>query len=182
MMKLRNDVLTVCAAGAMVFALAARPADAQGRGNGGGAPKVSTPAPKGPSTPPKTTSTPPSNKPTTPPGQAKQGGTTSTPKTAAGKPTTIAVSPGLATTLKPLFPAGADLNLAAAGFKNLGQFVAAAHVSQNLGIPFTALKTEIVDNGATMGRAIQTLKPGTNVTAEVTRAEVQADATLGRKK
>jgi len=34
-----------------------------------------------------------------------------------------------------------SLNQASKGFKNQGQFIAALHVSQNLGIPFADLKT-----------------------------------------
>ena len=36
------------------------------------------------------------------------------------------------------------LNKASLGFKNQGQFIAAVHVSQNLGIPFTELKSHMV--------------------------------------
>jgi hypothetical protein len=40
-----------------------------------------------------------------------------------------------------MLPAGMTLNEASKGFKNQGQFIAALHVSQNLGIPFADLKT-----------------------------------------
>ncbi|HEX9255994.1 MAG TPA: hypothetical protein VF938_10625, partial [Candidatus Angelobacter sp.] len=39
----------------------------------------------------------------------------------------------LASKLQSLLPPGTDLQTAASGFKNLGQFVAAVHVSHNLG-------------------------------------------------
>jgi hypothetical protein len=51
-----------------------------------------------------------------------------------------------------------NIQQAAQGFKNLGQFVAAVHVSQNLGIPFTSLKTDMM-NGDSLGKAIHALKP-----------------------
>jgi len=40
-----------------------------------------------------------------------------------------------------MLPKGMTLNEASKGFKNQGQFIAALHVSQNLGIPFADLKT-----------------------------------------
>ena len=49
----------------------------------------------------------------------------------------------LASKLQSLLPAGTDLQQAAQGFKNLGQFVAAVHVSHNLGIPFDQLKARM---------------------------------------
>ena len=74
----------------------------------------------------------------------------------------------LATQLQGLFPPGTDLQLASSGFKNLGQFVAAAHVSKNLGIPFDQLKSRMVDNPTlqeagdspvSLGKAIKELRP-----------------------
>jgi hypothetical protein len=77
----------------------------------------------------------------------------------------------LSSKLSSLLPAGTDLQAAAAGFRNLGQFVAAVHVSHNLDIPFDQLKcTELAttaacpgmavpSKGSHLGQAIQTLKP-----------------------
>jgi hypothetical protein len=77
----------------------------------------------------------------------------------------------LSTKLSSLLPAGTNLQTAADGFRNLGQFVAAVHVSHNLGIPFDQLKcTELAtvaacpgmtvpSKGSHLGQAIQTLKP-----------------------
>ena len=73
---------------------------------------------------------------------------------------------------------------ASRGFKNWGQFVAAAHVSRNLNIPFTSLKAKMIGTPPmSLGQAIQALKPGgttTSVTTstvrtEVRRAETEAD-------
>jgi hypothetical protein len=190
MMKFRHRMCAACVAGAVAVVLTSMPAGAQGKSSGAAAPKVSTPTPKGPVNQPKA-ATPNSGKPATPPGQAKQAAAATTPKPpkatpvakgASPKPTSGIVSPGLVAKLQPLFPPGTDLNLAAAGFKNQGQFVAAAHVSENLGIPFVALKTEMVENGASLGRAIQTLRPRADATAEVNRAETQADATIEKSR
>src|SRR6516165_6731419 len=46
----------------------------------------------------------------------------------------------LADKLKGLLPSGTNLETAAKGFKNLGQFVAAVHASHNLDIPFDQLR------------------------------------------
>src|SRR5258708_12506035 len=77
----------------------------------------------------------------------------------------------LSSKLSGLLPAGTDLQTAAAGYRNLGQFVAAVHVSHNLDIPFAQLKcTELAtaaacpgmtlpSKGSHLGQAIHTLKP-----------------------
>ena len=83
------------------------------------------------------------------------------------------------------------LNDASAGFKNQGQFVAALHVSQNLGISFLDLKNAMITkqttaSGTTMtqtgslGQAIQTVKHTSSATAttQATKAEQEADNDL----
>jgi hypothetical protein len=57
----------------------------------------------------------------------------------------------LSSNLAALLPTGTDLQLAAQGFKNLGQFVAAVHVSHNLGIPFACLKSDMTDTAPAAG-------------------------------
>jgi hypothetical protein len=97
-----------------------------------------------------------------------------------------------------------SLNQASKGFKNQGQFIAALHVSQNLGIPFADLKTAMTGirpvtrtPGSTttstgthvtqptadtptlsLGQAIKKLRPGTNATVAASGAERQAIADL----
>ena len=90
----------------------------------------------------------------------------------------------LATKLQGLFPQGTDLQAASSGFKNLGQFVAAAHVSKNLGIPFDQLKSRMLgisttagesgDSPVSLGKAIKELRPEADATSEVKKAELQA--------
>src|SRR5579859_7309728 len=75
---------------------------------------------------------------------------------------------------KGLLPAGTDLKTACAGFKNLGQCVAAIHVSHNLKIPFACLQADMTGTAPaanagcasgtgsskmSLGKAIQTLSP-----------------------
>jgi len=98
----------------------------------------------------------------------------------------------LSSKLSSLLPVGTDLQIAAAGFRNLGQFVAAVHVSHNLGIPFDQLKcTELAtanacpagvtvpSKGSDLGQTIQTLKPtmsSTESKSAVKKAEKEASA------
>jgi hypothetical protein len=100
-----------------------------------------------------------------------------TPPAGASKtaPEHLAVKPQLSTRLQPLLPPGTDIQAASLGFKNLGAFVSAVHVSNNLGIPFSDLKLRVTGtNAVSLGKAIQQLKPAANATAEVSKAESQA--------
>jgi len=84
------------------------------------------------------------------------------------------------------------LDTASFGFKNQGQFIAALHVSENLGIPFTELKSHMVTitqpnlaeppigtQTGSLGRAIQLSKANADVTNELALAQAQANADLG---
>jgi len=84
----------------------------------------------------------------------------------------------LANKLQGRLPGGTDLMTASSGFRNLGQFVAAVNVSNNLGIPFAQLKTRMVDDGMSLGQSIQALKPTANSTVEAGRAEHDADVLI----
>lgn len=110
---------------------------------------------------------------------------TGTTNTAAESTTTLTPvqqklqkNSNLADKLKSRLPEGTDLMKASEGFKNLGQFVAAVNVSNNLGLNFTDLKTRMVDEGMSLGQAIQDVKKTSNVDAEVTRAETEADSMI----
>ncbi|SRR5258708_589602 len=81
----------------------------------------------------------------------------------------------LAGKLQSLLPAGTNLQTASQGFKNLGQFVAAVHVSHNLGIPFDQLKAKMVGPPQeNLGQAIHALKPAANSKEETKKGEKQA--------
>jgi hypothetical protein len=83
--------------------------------------------------------------------------------------------PQLASKLQSLLPAGTDLKTAADGFKNFGQFVAAVHVSHNLGIPFDQLKAKMTGPDAeSLGKAISELSPAADAKLEQKKAEQQA--------
>ena len=82
----------------------------------------------------------------------------------------------LSSNLQSLLPEGTDLQQAAAGFKNLGEFVSAVHVSKNLDIPFDQLKAKMTGpDGESLGKAIHDLRPDVKAKAEAKRAHKQAN-------
>ena len=84
--------------------------------------------------------------------------------------------------MKTLLPEGTDLQAASDGFKNLGEFVAAVHVSHNLGISFDDLKGKMTgDNAESLGKAIQELKPEADSKAEAAKAKAQAKKDMAGK-
>jgi hypothetical protein len=141
-------------------------------------PKGQSSAPKVKSTTPKVKSTTPKVKATTPKAKST---TTSTVKTTTKTtkkstvPTTTTTSTPTGTTLTPVqqklqkntnlasklrsrLPAGTDLMLAAAGFRNLGQFNAAVNASYNHQLPFAEIKTRMVDQGMSLGQAVKEVR------------------------
>ena len=101
-------------------------------------------------------------------------GTSSTTTTLTPVQQKLQQNTNLASKLETRLPKGTDLMTAADGFRNLGQFVAAVNVSNNLGIDFVNLKTSMVDDGLSLGQSIQTWKPTANSTREASLAESQA--------
>jgi hypothetical protein len=91
----------------------------------------------------------------------------------------LASNPQLSSKLSALLPPGTNLTTASAGFKNLGQFVAAVHVSKNLGIPFDQLKSKMTGPPTmSLGKAITALAPTANAKSALKQAEKQAKADL----
>ncbi|MHB8654243.1 MAG: hypothetical protein ACYDA9_10225 [Terriglobia bacterium] len=89
----------------------------------------------------------------------------------------LSKTPQLSSRLQSLLPAGTNLTDAASGFKNLGQFVAAVHVSHNLGISFNDLKAKMI-SGDNLGQAIHTLDPNVNARHEAKKANKQSKKDL----
>ncbi len=84
---------------------------------------------------------------------------------------------------------GMPASQACTGFKNLGQCVAAAHVSKNLGISFDCLRSDMTgaaplstskcpagtgNKSMSLGKAIQTLDPTADQKSESKRGETEA--------
>jgi hypothetical protein len=181
---------------ALALSVAAVPAHAQGRGNSGthgNAPQTGAPATHGgghaPDTPKPNAGAPTQHGGAAEPAETHSGkhGTTTTTTTTVTSttPTSHHANDQLAAKLQPLLPAGTNINDAASGFKNWGQFVAAVHVSHNLNIPFADLKAKMTGaQPLSLGQAIQALQPSTTTTTstrvrrEVETAESEADEDL----
>lgn len=88
---------------------------------------------------------------------------------------------------------GESAQQACSGFKNLGQCVAAAHVSKNLGVSFVCLKSDVTGSapasGSTcpagtgmkatsLGKSIQTLSPNSDGKSAAKQGEQQAGQDL----
>ncbi len=103
----------------------------------------------------------------------------------SGRPTVsdqLTRNTNLASKLTGILPAGTDLQKASSGFKNLGQFVAAAHVSHNLDIPFDSLKAKMTGSTPmSLGDAIHELKPTADANTEQRKAERAADDDIKSK-
>ena len=85
----------------------------------------------------------------------------------------------LAENLGKLLPPGTDLQVAATGFRNLGEFVTTVRVSTNLAIPFDELKEKIVGGGE-VSDAIESLRPEVDGLIEARRARQMARGDLVR--
>ncbi|SRR6266850_3175396 len=106
--------------------------------------------------------------------------TTSGHKTVGEK---LAQNPKLASKIENLLGNGMSAQDACSGFKNLGQCIAAIHVSRNLGVSFTDLKARMIDPATntqreSLGKAIQGLKPPANAKVEAKKATKQAKADM----
>jgi hypothetical protein len=160
------------------------------------APHGAAPAPTSHGNPHTTTTT----KPAATSGKAPTT-TTTTPPTLNPIAQKISSNPGLQPKMAQLLPSGMTLNQASLGFKNQGQFIAALHVSRNLGIPFADLKAAMTgirpatgaNSGSTstttststakttmsLGQAIHKLRPSADADTATTTAVHQASIDQG---
>jgi len=89
----------------------------------------------------------------------------------------------LSSNLQKLLPAGTTPQQACSGFRNLGQCVAAIHVSHNLGIPFSDLKSKLTGSSSeSLGKAIQDLRPKANSKTEAKKAQKETQDDLNESK
>jgi hypothetical protein len=82
------------------------------------------------------------------------------------------LSDKLSALLRQQNPPVTDLQAASQGFKILAQFVAAVHISHNLGIPFDQLKTP-AQTSENFSKSIHVLKPDADAKAEIKKAAEQ---------
>ena len=90
----------------------------------------------------------------------------------------IATMPQLNAKITALLPPNMTLDTASAGFKNQGQFIAALHVSHNLGIPFAALKNDMTARHMSLGQSIQDLSSTADASREAKKGAAQATSDL----
>jgi len=170
----RTSVFLTALAVVLYFGIA--PAFAQrGGGHGGGPPSGVAGGPGaaggGPGTAGSTMGGTRGNAPTGGSTMGSESVSHSSPTTLLSSNTKLAST--LQTRVGSLLPSGMNLTDAASGFKNLGQFIAAVHVSHNLGIPFEDLKSKML-SGDSLGKAIKELKPDANSKSEAKKADRQA--------
>ncbi len=112
-------------------------------------------------------------------GSHEGGSTAHTDMSHASPSTVLSHNTAIAGKIKTL--TGQDAQTACAGFKNLGQCVAAAHVAKNLDFPggFDALKAKVTGTGAvSLGKAIKGFAPDVDAKAEAKKANKQASDDL----
>jgi hypothetical protein len=104
--------------------------------------------------------------------------TPATPSTARpNAETSMAVpasEPRLHDRLKPVLNRGAQMSVAAEGFRNAEEFATVAHAARNTNVPFMVLKHRVVTEGKTLEAALREVKPDVDAKAEVARAEAAA--------
>lgn len=87
-------------------------------------------------------------------------------------------SPLLRARLEPLLNDGIDMNLAAKGFHDAGEFATVAHAAHNLQIPFILLQHRVLDEHMTLAQAIRKSRPHVNGAVEAARARAEAASDL----
>ena len=98
-------------------------------------------------------------------------GTTRSVARAAAIP---ASTPELHTRLKPVLNRGANMTVAAEGFRDAEQFATVAHAARNTQVPFMLLKHRVLNEGQTLSAAIRSLKPDADAASEANRARTEA--------
>jgi hypothetical protein len=106
--------------------------------------------------------------------------TTSSTAVTATSPVAAKIStmPQLHAKVTALLPPHMTLNSASAGFRNQGQFIAALHVSRNLGIPFAALKSDMTTKHMSLGQSIHAWRKTADAPREAKKGEAQAATDL----
>jgi hypothetical protein len=92
----------------------------------------------------------------------------------AGLPRLSPQTPELLDRLQPLLNRGADMKIAAEGFRDAELFASVAHAAKNTEVPFVLLKHRVLREGMTLDRAIAELKPKVNASVEASRARAEA--------
>jgi hypothetical protein len=91
-------------------------------------------------------------------------------------PSYLVTQPKLADRVQPLLQRGADVQLAAEGFRTPELFAAVAHAAQKLDVPFVVLKHRVLKEGMTLSKAIAVTRPDVNAKEEASQAMEAARA------
>jgi hypothetical protein len=83
-------------------------------------------------------------------------------------------APALQERLKPVLNRGANLTMAAEGFRSAEQFATVAHAARNTSVPFLLLKHRVLNEGKSVAEAIRESKPAANAAVEANLARAQA--------
>ena len=110
--------------------------------------------------------------------KASEATRTTTAATSTTTASALPKNPKLVERLRTLLKDNPDMNEAATGFRNQGQFVAAVHASANHGLSFTDLKKRMVDENMSLGQAIKDLRTNIDGDAAASRAVQQANQDL----
>jgi hypothetical protein len=149
-----------------------------------GAPVLASPqhshsaAPQPHATGPKSGTAPTASRSTTTTTPATSGATNTSPHVVNPIAAKISAKPQLNAKITAMLPTHMSLDRASSGFKNQGQFIAALHVSKNLGIPFKDLKNDMTRKNMSLGQSIQDLKKTAASTTEARRGEAEAHEDL----
>jgi hypothetical protein len=104
--------------------------------------------------------------------------TATTPENSgAAEGSSVAVSsPDLHARLRSVLNRGANLNIAAEGFRDGVQFATLAHAARNTAVPFMLLKHRVLVEGKSLADAIHESKPDLDANGEAERARNEARA------
>ena len=181
-MKRMLAVMMVPAVGLWMLAVGVA---AQGRGQAGRSGGIGMPGAQAPMGMPGGSEPAKAQRPASAPGATHE----AAPMGPKSPTTLLEQNTQLTKNLASFFPDGTNLSAQANGFKNLGEFVSAVHVSQNLTIPFDQLKctqlgttkatgsgticpaTVTNADGMSLGKAIKRFKPDVDSGQAVREAE-----------
>lgn len=93
-------------------------------------------------------------------------------------PSYLVTQPRIADRAQPLLKRGADVQLAAEGFRTPELFMAVAHASHNLEVPFVVLKHHVLTERMTLSKAIAATRPDVNAAEQASQAMAAARADL----
>ena len=96
------------------------------------------------------------------------------PRPPARARVTYVDAPALHERLKPVLNRGANMALAAEGFRSAEQFATVAHAARNTEVPFMLLKHRVLNEGKSVAEAIRESKPAVDAAVEANLARAQA--------